>query len=592
MDIVKSSDASSMPTLPPGPRFLLQHLHYIAIPPTFTLFITNFIARFFGQPFPTWAALILSIVSFPAFFFGYLTLEEFRWRRAAAAHGATLPRIARKSDMASAGEAEHHFPRDFLFRLCEKYGNTLLLEILFVKRFFTTEPEYIKAVLATDFNSFEKGDGFRSQMKSLLGVGVFNADGDLWKFHRSMARPFFSKDRISHFDIFDRHALDALQQMKSRLREGYAVDWQDLVSRFTLDSATEFLFGKDVRSLATGLPYPPTSEIARRQTIKPDADEFASTFLEAQIASSKRGRFQQAWGLKEFWQDRVQAKKATIDKFINPILVDALRKKAEKGPDSDTKVSEDDTLLSQLLKVTDDYNIIHDETLNILLAGRDTTACTLTFAVYRLAEHPDVLQRLREEILSVVGPTRRPTYDDIRNMKYLRAVINETLRLYPPVPVNIRCAVKDTVLQPKTPGEEPIFLPNGMRVIYSVFMMHRRKDLWGPDALKFDPDRFLDERVQKYLTPNPFIFLPFNAGPRICLGQQFAYNEASFMLVRLLQQFSAITFVPEVAPESVPPPGYADSPGSDGSDRVWIGTHLTMYAKGGLWVKMTEAQNE
>ena len=68
-----------------------------------------------------------------------------------------------------------------------------------------------------------------------------------------------------------------------------------------------------------------------------------------------------------------------------------------------------------------------------MLAGRDTTACTLTFAVYRLAEHPDVLQRLREEILSVVGPTRRPTYDDIRNMKYLRAVINETLRLYPPV---------------------------------------------------------------------------------------------------------------------------------------------------------------
>ncbi|KAI0328645.1 cytochrome P450 [Cubamyces sp. BRFM 1775] len=592
VDIVKSSEASSMPAIPPGPRFLLQHLHYIAIPPTFTLLITNVIARFLGQSVPVWAAVILSIVSFPAFFFGYLTLEEFRWRRAAAAHGATLPRIARKSDMAAAGEAEHRFPRDFLFRLCETYGNTLLLEIFFVKRFFTTEPEYIKAVLATDFNSFEKGDGFRSQMKSLLGVGVFNADGDLWKFHRSMARPFFSKDRISHFDIFDRHALDALQQMKSRLQEGYAVDWQDLVSRFTLDSATEFLFGKDVRSLATGLPYPPTSEIARRQTIRPDADEFASTFLEAQIASSKRGRFQQAWGLREFWQDRVQAKKAAIDKFINPILVDALRKKAEKGPESDTKVSEDDTLLSQLLKVTDDYNIIHDETLNILLAGRDTTACTLTFAVYRLAEHPDVLQRLREEILSVVGPTRRPTYDDIRNMKYLRAVINETLRLYPPVPVNIRCAVKDTVLQSKTPGEKPFFLPNGMRVIYSVFMMHRRKDLWGPDALKFDPDRFLDERVQKYLTPNPFIFLPFNAGPRICLGQQFAYNEASFMLVRLLQQFSAISFVPEVAPESVPPPGYADSPGSDGSDRVWIGTHLTMYAKGGLWVKMTEAQNE
>ena len=80
-----------------------------------------------------------------------------------------------------------------------------------------------------------------------------------------------------------------------------------------------------------------------------------------------------------------------------------------------------------------DPKVIRDETLNILLAGRDTTACTLTFAVYMLAEHPEVLSRLREEILSRVGPTAAPTLEDIREMKYLRAFINETLRLYPPV---------------------------------------------------------------------------------------------------------------------------------------------------------------
>ncbi|CDO75353.1 hypothetical protein BN946_scf184966.g21 [Trametes cinnabarina] len=551
-----------MVALPPGPRFILRHLHYIAFPPTVAFLTINIANWLLGVTVPTWVAAILSIISYPAILFSYIALEERRWRRSAAAHGATLPPIVKKTDFNVVGDVENRFPRDMLFRVCEKYGNTFLLEIFFVKRFFTSEPEHVKAILATDFGSFEKGPGFRDQMKSLLGVGVFNADGEMWKFHRSMARPFFSKDRISHFDIFDRHALDALQQMKTRLNEGYAVDWQDLVSRFTMDSATEFLFGKDVRSLAAGLPYPPTSDIARMQTYKPEADEFSSTFLEAQIASSKRGRYQQAWGLNEFWKDKVESRKAAIDKFINPILTDALRKNAEKGQDVDSKVSEEDTLLSQLLKVTDDYNVIHDETLNILLAGRDTTACTLTFAVYRLAEHPDVLRRLREEILEVVGPNRRPSYDDIRNMKYLRAVINETLRLYPPV------------------------------MIYSVFMMHRRKDLWGADALKFDPDRFLDERVQKYLTPNPFIFLPFNAGPRICLGQQFAYNETSFMLIRLLQQFSAIEFVPEVAPESMVPPGYADSPGSDGSDRVWMGNHLTLYAKGGLWVRMSEAQEE
>ena len=108
--------------------------------------------------------------------------------------------------------------------------------------------------------------------------------------------------------------------------------------------------------------------------------------------------------------------------------------------------------------------------------------------------------------------------------------------------------------------------------------MHRRTDFWGPDAEKFDPDRFLDERVSKYLTPNPFIFVPFNAGPRICLGQQFAYNEASYLLVKLLQTFSHIEVASHQHPASIPPPTYHDGPGSDGTDRIWIKSHMTMYA--------------
>ncbi|KAI0703354.1 cytochrome P450 [Cerioporus squamosus] len=572
-----------MLTLPPGPSFLLRNLHVISAPPLVTLLIAYAVSRLSGVDVPVWLLVAASLASFPVWLFGRNVWTDMKARRTAAALGASMPILVR-DDVKPSGD--DRYPRDFLFRLCEQYGNTFILQLYALKRLFTIEPEHVKAILATDFASYQKGPDFRSQMKSLLGVGVFNADDEMWKFHRSMTRPFFSKDRISHFDMFDRHAADALQQMKNRLRDGYAVDWQDLVSRFTLDSATEFLFGKDVRSLSAGLPYPPTSDIARMHTSKPEADEFASAFYNAQLASSKRGRFQEAWPLAEFWHDKVEAQKAEIDKFIAPILTDALQK---KNAAQDEKVTDEDTLLSQLLKVTDDYNIIRDETLNILLAGRDTTACTLTFAVYRLAEHKDVFNRLREEILNVVGPTRRPTYDDIRNMKFLRAVINETLRLYPPVPVNIRFAVKDTVLPATTAGGKGLFVSAGTKVVYSVFMMHRRKDLWGPDALSFDPDRFLDERVQKYLTPNPFIFLPFNAGPRICLGQQFAYNETSFMLVRLLQQFSSIEFTPEVAPESVVPPGYTDSPGSDGTDRVWMGSHLTMYAKGGLWVKMTEA---
>ncbi|KAG5653246.1 hypothetical protein H0H81_001503 [Sphagnurus paluster] len=122
--------------------------------------------------------------------------------------------------------------------------------------------------------------------------------------------------------------------------------------------------------------------------------------------------------------------------------------------------------------------------------------------------------------------------------------------------------------------------------------MHRRKDLWGPDAEEFDPDRFIDERLKKYLLKNSFIFLPFNAGPRICLGQQFAYNEMSFMIIRFLQHFSSISLDEDSAPpEAHPPAEWAQGEGRRRIERVFPKIHLTMYANGGMWLKMKEADN-
>ena len=144
-------------------------------------------------------------------------------------------------------------------------------------------------------------------------------------------------------------------------------------------------------------------------------------------------------------------------------------------------------------------------------------------------------------------------------------------------------------------------------------MMHRRKDLWGPDgaylwslrtlktlltpllAEEFDPDRWLDERVHKYLG-HTFAFLPFNAGPRICLGQQFAYNEMSYMMVKLLQHFSDFELVPEATPPDMrPTPEWANARGADGRlprkavEKFFPKKHLTMYAGGGIWVRAKEA---
>lgn len=486
------------------------------------------------------------------------------------------------------------YPVDGLQDMCDKFGGyTFMSKILFEYRVVTAEPEHIKAMLATQFEEFEKGPETRFLFHPLLGTGVFAADGELWKFHRTMTRPFFSKDRISHFDNFGRHADDALGQLKARLREGHAVDFQDLISRFTLDSATEFLFGNDVHSLAGGLPYP----YYHSTTSTSDSDAHPSTrfvhaFQEAQMITAFRSRFGSHWPLFEFWHDRMKKPMRVVHDFIDPIVAAAISRKKEEmlSPSLDR---DDETLLENLVNSTEDPIILRDEIMSLLVAGRDTTASTLTFTVYMLAEHPKILQRLREEILQKVGPQRRPTYDDFKEMKFLRAVINETLRLYPVVPFNIRMSNRATTWPSKVPGEKPWYIPANTRSLYTVFMMHRRRDLWGPDALEFDPDRFLDERLHKYLTPNPFIFLPFNAGPRICLGQQFAYHEASFFLVRLLQNFSSIFLASHAQPpESRAPAIWAteDRTGRKGREKIRPKTHLTMYVQDGLWVTMEEAK--
>jgi len=159
-------------------------------------------------------------------------------------------------------------------------------------------------------------------------------------------------------------------------------------------------------------------------------------------------------------------------------------------------------------------------------------------------------------------------------------------------PFDIRDGIHEATWQSKNPTEKPLYIPANASISYSVFAMHRRLDLWGPDALEFDPDRFLDERVKTYLTSNPFIFLPFNAGPRICVGQQFAYNEMSFMLICLLQNFSSIALDLDAQPsETCPPTSWARGPGRKSIEKFWPKMHLTMYAHGGLWVNMREADH-
>lgn len=172
-----------------------------------------------------------------------------------------------------------------------------------------------------------------------------------------MSRQFFTKDKISHFDNFDRHADLALSKLRDRLREGVAVDVQDLFYRFTLDSASEFLFGSDVRSLSADLPYPSTAKASTSSKIHP-SDTFADAFQKAQIASAARSRFGQFWPLIEFWEDEVEKEIQTVLDYVDPIVGRALETKKMKELSKAEGAEEDETLLEHMARLTDGRHML------------------------------------------------------------------------------------------------------------------------------------------------------------------------------------------------------------------------------------------
>ncbi|KAG9016306.1 hypothetical protein FRB90_003335 [Tulasnella sp. 427] len=477
---------------------------------------------------------------------------------------------------------EYDYAGQMIGELTEEYGNLFNLRILGEDTIITFNPADIKRIMATEFHVWDKGESFQNATRSVLGSGVFNSDGEMWKFHRNMTRPFFSRERITDFEIFNRHSDHAVKLIKKRCSTGEAIDLQDIAGRFTMDSATEFLFGRSVNSMSSPLALPgrPAEEMTDI------GSSFVRAFTKALGICALRINSGSNWPLGEIKGDASRPHMKIIHEYLDPIVKDALSKKKSGAGSED-----ENTLLGHLVASTDDQGIIRDQILNILLAGRDTTAHALTAIFYFLAtEKRSIFERLRQEVLDVVGPSNpQPSFEQVKEMKYLKAVINETLRLMPSIPANLRQANQSTVWE----GDDGTryYIPKGVTVIWSTIGLHRRVDLWGPDALVFDPDRWLDERNKKYYLANPFIFLPFHGGPRICLGQQFATNEASFFVIRLLQAFDDIQFTPEAYPPgTLPPPEWKKSKFRKPVEKVHPKSHLTLYLRGGLWVRMREAQ--
>jgi cytochrome P450 len=230
-----------------------------------------------------------------------------------------------------------------------------------------------------------------------------------------------------------------------------------------------------------------------------------------------------------------------IEDFITPFIDRTL----SLPPDEVEKISKSEkgfTFLHAMASFTRDPKVIRDQLIAVLLAGRDTTAATLSWSFYELSHTPHAWAKLREEVLSVVGTDRAPTYDDLKSLKYVNHVLSETLRLYPAVPFNVRYALCDTTLPSCNPLKPDISLVKGDAVFYATIGMQRREDLYPPASSEmaaagvFSPERW--ESWQ----PKPWHYVPFNGGPRICIGQNFALTEMAYVLVRLVQKFDKLEY--------------------------------------------------
>jgi cytochrome P450 len=229
-----------------------------------------------------------------------------------------------------------------------------------------------------------------------------------------------------------------------------------------------------------------------------------------------------------------------LEDFIVPFIRRTLALSAH-DLDKISKSEKSFTFLHALASYTRDPRVIRDQLIAVLLAGRDTTAATLSWTFYELSHYPAVYAKLRTEILSVVGPKRQPTYEDLKDMKYLGHTLNETLRLYPAVPFNIRFALTDTTL-PGLPDQPDITVVAGDGVIYSTLSMQRRPDIYPPVSHQFaDPSVFSPDRWDHW-SPRPWTYIPFNGGPRICIGQNFAQTEMAYVLVRILQRYERLEY--------------------------------------------------
>ncbi|KAL1841100.1 hypothetical protein VTJ49DRAFT_7431 [Mycothermus thermophilus] len=414
----------------------------------------------------------------------------------------------------------------------------------------TRDPENAKAALAPTSNDFDVSEHRTASWSPLVGHGIFTSRGKEWRHSRALVRPQFATDQINDLDMLERHVKQLFAAIDrhahpdlGRLGWTERFDLQPLFYNLTLDVMTEMLYGYSVHSQnpseRVDLPILPGHEAPDRENIGMHMDA-GKLWIETRGALWKYRWLLPDWRFKQHC--------AAVHKYGN-YFVHLRLKLGDKYLDGLQQQGEQlnrdrFVLLHELAKETQDPEELRSQTLNVLHAGRDTTAALLGWVFYFLARHPQVYRQLRDEVLDRFGPYKADgkAQLDFRKVRdsfpHMQAVMNEVLRVAPVVPLNERVALKDTTL-PRgggPDGSRPIYIPKGTQILIPTYSMANRADLWGDDADEFRPERWLGDDAVK---PG-FEFVPFGGGARQCLGQHLARLKATYVIIRMLQRYESI----------------------------------------------------
>jgi cytochrome P450 len=404
-------------------------------------------------------------------------------------------------------------PLGLMRHMAREYGDIVRIPVVMQSRILLNHPDYIEQMLLLQHGKFHKSNLSKQATGRLLGQGLLISEGDFWRRQRRLAQPAFHRQRIGEYSPA---MIECAESQMRKWRSGETRNLAEEMMELTLEAAVRTLFG-------TTLPGEP-EQVGR-------AVQFLMRY------SLRRARspihMPASWPTPK--NRRAEREYDFLDSLVYRII-DERRAQGNSHHCGD--------LLSLLMGAMDEDGSqmtpkqLRDETMTLFLAGHETTALTLAWTWYLLSENPAAEANLHEELNGVLGG-RTPVMADLERLPYLRAVIDEALRLYPPAYILAR-----TSIAPCSIGGYDF--PVGTTMIASEWVMHRDPRYFD-DPDMFRPERWIDGLAERLPAG---AYFPFGDGPRRCIGQSFALVEAALVVATIAQkyQFRLVSGFP-VVPE-------------------------------------------